>query len=321
MAISAKKFRNDLKKSGIFYTDQALAEEIKALLPDDITEVYDPTCGDGSLLRVFDDDVKKYGQDILAEQVECAREQLENFEGYIGDTLMAPAFEGRKFKAIVANPPFSVKWEPDALKEDIRFSCAPIMPPASKADYAFILHILHFLDDDGIAAVLNFPGILYRGQREGKIREWIIKQNWIDKVIHIPGGHFEDTNIATALIVFRKNKTSTDIEFVDTENNISRIVPFSEIEENGFNLSVSTYVQPEIEKPVVDPVRLQNEAREQFKKSLQNDLEVDLTVCILEAGCGKTETAFSFIDYLQELQFILSEYIERTKMGAFHDQP
>jgi len=113
MAISAKKFRNELKKNGVFCTDEALAKEMKALIPDGITEVYDPTCGDGSLLSVFADNVQKYGQDILAEQVQEAQQRLKNFHGVVGDTLLNPAFPGRKFPAIVANPPFSTHWNPD----------------------------------------------------------------------------------------------------------------------------------------------------------------------------------------------------------------
>ena len=108
MAISAKKFRNDLKKNGVFYTDKALAEEIRALLPAEVTEVYDPTCGDGALLSVFPDDTKKYGQDILPEQVEDAEKRIKNFTGVVGDTLLNPAFANKKFQYIVLNPPFSI---------------------------------------------------------------------------------------------------------------------------------------------------------------------------------------------------------------------
>ena len=109
----------------------------------------------------------KYGQDINVDEIKIAKRELKNFVGVAGDTLKEPAFKGKKFSAIVANPPFSIKWEPQT---DERFADAPTVPTESKADYAFILHILHYLSDDGIAIVLNFPGILYRGGREGKIR-------------------------------------------------------------------------------------------------------------------------------------------------------
>jgi type I restriction enzyme M protein len=309
MAISAKRFRTELKEKGIFYTDENLAKEMKTLIPFEAEEVYDPTCGDGSLLAVFDDHVKKYGQDILPEQIECAKERLKNCELYVGDTLEEPAFKGRKFKAIVANPPFSIKWNPDKLKDDQRFASAPVMPPQGKADYAFLLHILDYLADDGVAVVLNFPGILYRGQREGKIRQWMVRQNVIDKVMHIPGGHFEDTKIPTALLVLRKNRTSTDIEFVDTEHNLKRLVPFEEIEQNGFTLSVPVYVAPEAQKEVRDPVKMQNDRRRCFKEHLKSELKFDLAVCQLEA---LREGPFSFATYVKELHTILDEAEQMT---------
>ena len=316
MAISAKKFRSDLKKSGVFYTDQALAATIRALLPADVPEVYDPTCGDGALLSVFPDDTKKYGQDILPEQVEDAERRIKNFTGVVGDTLLNPAFANKKFQYIVANPPFSIKWEPDKLKDDPRFSCAPVLPPQSKADYAFILHILYYLEDGGIAAVLNFPGILYRGQREGRLREWIIRNNWVEKVIHIPGGHFEDTNIATALVVFKKGRETTDIEFVDTENNISRLVPFDEIEKNNFNLSVSSYVQPEVAREIVDPEQLQMDARDKFIERLKNELDFDYTVCQLENESGNKKAVFRFMRFLEQIQGVIDHYLEAIDKHA-----
>lgn len=104
MAISAKKFRNDLKKNGVFYTDKALAEEIRALLPTEVPEVYDPTCGDGALLSVFPDDTKKYGQDILSEQVEDAEKRIKNFTGVVGDTLLNPAFAKKKIPVYCCEP-------------------------------------------------------------------------------------------------------------------------------------------------------------------------------------------------------------------------
>ena len=168
---NVKSVREDFKKSGIFYTPRPLAEYMRSFLPEKITEVYDPTCGHGSLLEIFPDAVKKYGKDLNSEAVEAAR-AIPNSEIVCDDTLLSPAFGGRKFRAIIANPPFSVKWSPDLMKDDARFTSAPCFAPPSKADFAFLLHILHYLSDDGTAVVLNFPGIGYRGQREGKIRQW-----------------------------------------------------------------------------------------------------------------------------------------------------
>ena len=227
---------------------------------------------------MFHDTVKKFGQEIDPQQLENARARLVNFEGVAADTLKEPAFMDRHFKAIIANPPFSIKWEP--IEDDPRFSVAPCLPPPSKADYAFLLHVLHLLDDEGKAVVLNFPGILYRGQREGKIREWMVRQNYIEKVVHIEGGYFEDTNIATALLVLRKNKETRDITFVDHENDLSRTVPFEEVEREGFNLSVSTYVQtkdPEREK--VDPVQLELLAQRGFLRELRAEIQMSIFAC------------------------------------------
>ena len=119
-----KSIRQDFKQKGIFYTQKELAEYIKNLLPENVDRVYDPTCGNGGLLSVFDDNVEKYGQDINAQQVEEAANRLKNFHGVAGDTLKTPAFKDMKFDYIVANPPFSIKWEPF---QDERFN-APVLP-------------------------------------------------------------------------------------------------------------------------------------------------------------------------------------------------
>lgn len=143
-----KNIRKEFQKHGVFYSSTALAETLKRFLPEDVKEVYDPTCGAGSLLSVFGDDVRKYGQELDPGQAQIAQEQLTNAEIVVGDTLKTPAFSGRKFEAIVANPPFSLKWEP--MPEDERFKVAPAMAPKSKADFAFILHCLHYLSDTGV---------------------------------------------------------------------------------------------------------------------------------------------------------------------------
>ena len=138
---SIKSIRQDFKNKGIFYTPEKLSKFMRNLLPAEVDEIYDPTCGAGNLLSVFGDEVKKYGQDINSEQVEFAKTRLKNFEGIAGDTLKSPAFKDKKFNYIIANYPFSIKWEPFV---DERFEKCPVLPPPSKADYAFILHILHY---------------------------------------------------------------------------------------------------------------------------------------------------------------------------------
>lgn len=277
MGYDIKSIRQDFKEKGIFYTQPELALFLKGFLPDDVKEIYDPTCGNGGLLSVFDDDVQKYGQDINAEQVRDAERRLANFHGVIGDTLKEPAFMGRKFKYIIANPPFSIKWEP---KTDERFEPLPCLPPSSKADYAFIAHILHYLTKDGTAVVLNFPGILYRRNADGKIRRWLVEQNYIDTVVAVDGGQFVDTKIGTAVLVLKKNRDTTDVRFV--HNDLERIVPVSEIEGNDFQLSVSSYIIEIEEKEEIDPIALEMHARKAFLARLEKELEFEKMVCEME---------------------------------------
>lgn len=299
MGYSVKEIRKQFKDKGVFYTDRKLAQYIKSFIGENVREVYDPTCGNGSLLSVFADNIRKYGQEINPEQLEVAQQNLENFIGYAGDTLKEPAFMDKKFDAIVANPPFSIKWEPPQEKDE-RFMDAPTIPTASKADYAFILHILYMLSGNGTAAVLNFPGVLYRGGREGEIRKWIIQNNWIDKVVHIEGGYFEDTSICTALIIFRKNKSSTSIEFVDHEHNLSRLVPINEIEENGYTLSVSSYIAIEEEEEEVDPIKLKNDIHKHILNGLKKSLDMELFISDLEN--------YSIIPLLMNIERLVKSY-------------
>lgn len=277
MGYDLRSIRQDFKEKGIFYTQPELAIFLKSFLPADVEEIYDPTCGNGGLLSVFNDGVKKYGQDINAEQVHDAEQRLKNFHGVVGDTLKEPAFIDRKFKYIIANPPFSINWEP---KTDERFEPLPCLPPPSKADYAFIAHILHYLAEDGTAVVLNFPGVLYRGNAEGKIRRWLVEQNYIDAVVAVDGGQFVDTKIATAVLVLKRNRSTTDIRFI--HNDLERIVPVSEIAENNFQLSVSSYISEIVEKEEIDPVALEMHARKAFLSRLEKELEFEKRVCEME---------------------------------------
>lgn len=222
MDYNIKSIREDFKKKGVFYTPKKLAILMKSYVDIDVDEVYDPTCGDGGLLSVFDDSVKKYGQEINEQQLSLAKNNLINFTGFCGDTLINPAFIDKKFKCIMANPPFSIAWNPPKLGDifnDERWRDIPVIPPKSKADYAFLIHVLHYLAEDGIAITLNFPGILYRGKSEHELRKYIINKNFIEKIIRIPAKTFIDTKIETTLIVLRKNKKNTDIEFIDKEIN------------------------------------------------------------------------------------------------------
>lgn len=298
---SIKNIRQEFKDNGIFYTPLALAEKLKSYVDIEPESVYDPTCGAGNLLSVFNGNVKKYGQELDAEQLQLI--DLPNFHGYSGDTLMDDQFKSVKFDCIVANPPFSVKWNPDKLYGDIRFKDCPVLPPPSKADWAFMLHILHHLKDSGVAVVLGFPGVLYRGQKEGKVRQWFVENNYIDRVVNIPGNTFEDTSISTCIIVLRKNKTTTDIIFEDGEKKEN--ITFEEIKENDFCLSVNTYLQEQAKQEYMDPMILVSEARQSFLKRFRRELEFEKTVCDMEG--------ISIKPFLRAIKNILLEFERKEK--------
>ena len=301
-----KSVKEDFKKHGVFYSSDKMAQELKALLPQDVKEVYDPTCGAGSLLKVFDDDVKKYGQELDAGQAEIAQNSLKNAEVIAGDTLVNPAFKTKKFKAIIANPPFSVKWDADALKNDERFKCLPALPPKSKADYAFIAHILNYLADDGIAVCLCFPGVTYRGNAEGKIRKWLIERNFIKEVHYFQGDYFVDTKIATVALVLSKHKTTRDILFYDHEKNLKRAVTAKEIADHGFCLSVSSYVQEEKKKEPYDSKSEAINSVERFKKRLALELKYFRSVNELEKILFHREV-IDFTEFKADLHSIISK--------------
>ena len=271
MSYSIKSIKKEFAERGVFYTDERLAR----LLADEVSkygevrQVYDPTCGAGNLLAAFGDDVEKYGQEINAEQAEVARQRLTNAHIATGDTLVEPAFSEMRFRHIVANYPFSIKWQPAA---DLRWMGAPCLPPPSKADYAFIMHIISMLSPDGVAATLNFPGILYRGAREGKIREWLVRRNLIDSVTIMERGYFEDTNIETALIIFKMQRDDTSIRFADHASGREYTASFEEVEQNGFTLSPSTYIVVEDEREAIDPLAVEMAARAEALRYLNAQL-------------------------------------------------
>ena len=290
-----KTIKQDFKSKGIFYTTKDLALYLKSFLPDDVKEIYAPTCGNGGPLSVFDDDVEKYGQDINEEQVQAARENLKNFHGVVGDTLAEPAFMDRKFKYIIANPPFSIKWE---QQNDERFEGYPCLPPKSKADYAFIAHILHCLTDDGIAVVLNFPGILYRGQSEGKIRKYLVEKNFIDTVAMIDGGHFVDTKIATVMLILKKNRNTTDITFLHNDEKV--VVPLSEIINNDYNLSTNNYIIEEVEREEVDLNEVNRDVRKGTLAMIKSTLDMEKMIADLDGT--------NISSFINEIRKLLDEY-------------
>lgn len=305
---SIKNIRKEFKDNGIFYTPPELALKLKSYIDFEPDSVYDPTCGSGNLLGVFHENVKKYGQELDSEQLELI--DIPNFTGYAGDTLIDDKFQKMKFDCIVANPPFSVKWNPDVAQNDIRFKGCPDLPPPSKADWAFMLHILYHLSDDGIAVVLEFPGILYRGQREGRVRKWFIEQNVIDRVVNIPGNTFEDTSIATCIIVLKKNRKTTDITFEDREK--QEIVAIDQIVENDYCLSPSLYIPDEIEKEEIDPAVLEKESRKLFLTRIRKELQFDKMVCEMEG--------ISIHPFIVSIRAVLNEFDDNRKKKQCDNQ-
>ncbi|WP_335997407.1 type I restriction-modification system subunit M [Fusobacterium polymorphum] len=219
-----------------------------------------------------------------------------NFSIKRGDTLTTPLHKNEKpFDAIVSNPPYSIKWVGDAdptLINDERFAPAGKLAPKSYADYAFIMHSLSYLSSKGRAAIVCFPGIFYRKGAEQTIRKYLVKNNFVDCVIQLPENLFFGTSIATCILVMAKNKTENKVLFIDAskefkkeinnnvleEKNInaiveefrnrtdkeyfSRYVDKAEIEKNDYNLSVSTYIEKEDTREIIDIVKLNKEIEE-----------------------------------------------------------
>lgn len=272
---SLKAMRQLFKEEGVFHTPEKIAKHMRAQFPDNVDMIYDPTCGYGNLLSYFED-AEKYGQDIDYESIEVCKERLSNFHGYVGDLLVDPHFQDLKFQYIIANPPFSIKWSSSIVSDDERFKSAPCVPSDSRADMAFILHILHYLRDDGMAVALLFPGVLYRKQREGQIRQWLVEQNYIDRIENISGEEFEDTNVNTVLVTFKKNRTKDTILIVN--DGLERDVPIEEIKGNGYTLSPQRYVVKEIPKEEVDPIALERNVRGSMIRKLEAQLNLSIMI-------------------------------------------
>lgn len=220
----------------------------------------------------------------------------EKFNIACEDTLISPQhWDDEPFEVIVSNPPYSIKWAGDEnalLINDPRYSPAGVLAPKSKADFAFIMHSLSWLATNGTASIVCFPGILYRGGAEQKIRKYLVDNNFIDCIIQLPDNLFFGTSIATCIMVLKKSKKDNSILFIDaskecikvTNNNklsdenisnivkaytdrkdveyISKLVANKEISENDYNLSVSSYVEKEDTREKVDIVKLNKEIEE-----------------------------------------------------------
>ena len=287
------------KKAGEFYTPQQVSKILAKIVTvgkENLKNVYDPTCGSGSLLlRVAKEaNVRKfYGQELTSTTYNLARMNMllhdvdyTNFDIKNDNTLENPQHLGMKFEAIVANPPYSANWSADAkFLDDERFSAYGKLAPKSKADFAFIQHMIHQLDDNGTMAVVLPHGVLFRGAAEGVIRKYLIEErNVLDAVIGLPANIFFGTSIPTVILVFKKNRENNDILFIDASNefekgknqnnltdaNVEKIVntyvnrevidkysyvaSMDEIKENDYNLNIPRYVDTFEEEEPIDLV-------------------------------------------------------------------
>lgn len=301
------------KSGGEFYTPQEVSELLTKLAivgKTSVNKVYDPACGSGSLLLksakiLGKENVRNgfYGQEINLTTYNLCRINMflhdigyNKFNIACEDTLVSPQhWDDEPFEVIVSNPPYSIKWAGDdnaVLINDPRYSPAGVLAPKSKADFAFIMHSLSWLATNGTASIVCFPGILYRGGAEQKIRKYLIDNNFVDCIIQLPDNLFFGTSIATCIMVLKKSKKDNSTLFIDatnecvkvtnnnklTDENINNIVDIftrredkeyvaklvsnKEIEENDYNLSVSTYVEKEDTREKIDIVELNKEINE-----------------------------------------------------------
>ena len=292
------------KSGGEFFTPQEVAELLARIAcdgKDKINKVYDPACGSGSLLLKFvkvlgADKAKQvsfYGQEVNITTYNLCRINMflhhvpfNMFDIQLGDTLTEPKHMAEiPFDAIVSNPPYSTRWAGDAnplLINDDRYSPAGVLAPKTKADLAFTMHMLHHLSTTGTAAIVEFPGVLYRGGAEQKIRQYLIENNYVDTVIQLPANLFFGVGIATCIIVLKKSKADNSVLFIDaseeyvkdgnknklTDDNIqavfsyyadrkdveykAKLVNCKDILANDCNLSVSSYVEQEDKREAID---------------------------------------------------------------------
>ena len=328
------------KSGGEFFTPQHVSRLIARLAmhkQTSVNKIYDPAAGSGSLLlqakRHFDDHVIEegfFGQEINHTTYNLARMNMflhninyDKFNIKLGNTLLEPNFGDEKpFDAIVSNPPYSVKWkgsDDPTLINDERFAPAGVLPPKSKADFAFVLHALSYLSSRGRAAIVCFPGIFYRGGAEQKIRKYLVDNNFVETVISLAPNLFFGTTIAVNILVLSKHKTDTKTQFIDasglfkkeTNNNVltdnevqdnpghlqqimeafdskantehfAKSVDQQVVIEKEYNLSVSTYVEAKDNREVVDITQLNAEIASTVGKIDQLRTDIDAIVAEIE---------------------------------------
>lgn len=323
------------KSGGEYFTPQEVSElltKIAVFNKKKVNRVYDPACGSGSLLLqtikvLGKENIKDgfYGQEVNLTTYNLCRINMflhdigfDKFNIYNGDTLLSPSPEHQRkepFDVIVSNPPYSIKWEGEdnpLLINDQRFSPAGILAPKSKADFAFILHSLSWLATDGVAAIVCFPGIMYRGGAEQKIRQYLVENNFIDAIIQLPSNLFFGTSISTCIMVLKKSKIDNNILFIDasqeflkvTNNNkltsqninniidyysqrkdisyISKLASVEEIKSNSYNLSVNSYIEKQDTSEKIDINVLNSQIKETVSKIETLRSEIDKIVAELE---------------------------------------
>lgn len=297
MSHTIKGLRAKFKAVGKFHTPPELALALRSHIPGTPARVYDPTCGAGALLSVFPDETEKYGQDIDAAALADA-ELLPNFTGHLGDVLTDPAWVDDRFEAIVANPPFSIPWEPHV---DERFFGAPTVPTKGRADFAFLLHIVWMLAEGGTAAVLQFPGVCYRGGREKTLREWLNRQNLLHEVHAVPGDTFEDTTVATVVLVLRKGRAEQTVRFVDGDR--EALVTLDDIEAQDWSWAPSAYIPPvEPEREPFDAWATEQAARRNAVKKLRAELDMSRMIAKFEG--------WPFEPFITDLGRVLDDFKE-----------
>lgn len=321
------------KSGGEYYTPQEVSELLTKLATvgkTEVNKVYDPACGSGSLLLkaakiLGKDNVRQgfFGQEINLTTYNLCRINMflhdidyDKFDIACEDTLLSPQhWDDEPFEVIVSNPPYSTKWKGDddiTLINDPRFAPAGVLAPKSKADLAFIMHSLSWLASNGTAAIVCFPGVMYRGGAEKKIRQYLIDNNYVDCIIQLPDNLFFGTSIATCIMVLKKAKKDNYTLFIDatkecikitnsnklTDENIqhildiftdrkdvqyvSKLVVNDDIAKADYNLSVSTYVEQEDTREKVDIVKLNAELAEIVSRENVLRTEIDKIIAELQ---------------------------------------
>ena len=323
------------KSGGEFFTPQEVSEllaRITVVGKKKVNKVYDPACGSGSLLLKFAKVLGKenvrngfFGQEINITTYNLCRINMflhdinyQKFDIANGDTLTDPIhWDDEPFEAIVSNPPYSIKWDGDAnpiLINDERFTPAGVLAPKAKADLAFVMHSLSWLATSGTAAIVSFPGAMYRGGAEQKIRKYLVDNNYVDAVIQLPADLFFGTTIATCILVLKKNKSDSKVLFIDATNefvrgdaknkiskthakkilecysnrktyeHFSRLVEHQEIADKEYNISVGAYVQPEDTREVINIDELNAEIKKIVQRQNKLRTQIDAIVSDLEGN-------------------------------------